>query len=31
MHAEKSGEVEFHDVVVELAPGPPKTFARPVR
>jgi hypothetical protein len=26
MHAEKAGEVEFRDVVIELAKGPPKTF-----
>jgi hypothetical protein len=27
MHAERSGEVVFGDVLVELAPGPPKAFA----
>lgn len=26
MHAEKTGEVAWKDVVVELAPGPPRTF-----
>ncbi len=31
MHAQASGEVEFHDVVVEVAPGPPKTFEHRVR
>lgn len=26
MHAEKGGEVEFHDVKIDVAPGPPRTF-----
>ena len=26
IHAEKSGENEFRDVIVELAPGPPRRF-----
>ena len=31
MHAEKTGEVEFRGVVVDLAPGPARTFSPPVR
>jgi len=29
MHAEAAGEVTFHDVLIELKEGPPKTFPRP--